>query len=273
MQSSSLGGETTLLDPAQTSSESSFILGLTNPFLLERLSSTKSSKSNTSSNGPIAQPYILILNNFTPSSSTAPLSQVTSQPSPTSPTSSTKFPAKIFGIARSYTNRKRRSSPSAPPPRTSSGVEAPGTSIQSQSSPGHWLKSDKSFLSSLPVATTTASTLTPNHATTMTIRRHFSDLTARILAPINRFMVSSPSSTDANGAAASSVPASLFPIDSFLSGLAQSSSPVPFSGQTAHGRHRARDEFYRKLCESQNFVAWMDVMNETEKRGALGMLG
>jgi hypothetical protein len=48
---------------------------------------------------------------------------------------------------------------------------------------------------------------------------------------------------------------------------------VPFSGGTAHGRHRARDEFYRKFCESENFVAWMDVMNETEKRGALGMFG
>jgi hypothetical protein len=73
-------------------------------------------------------------------------------------------------------------------------------------------------------------------------------------------------------AAPSSSGLSTFAVDDFVKSLSGVSSPVPFAGGTSHGRHRARDEFYGRLCRSANFGAWTEGMSLAERQSAVGML-
>jgi hypothetical protein len=145
-------------------------------------------------------------------------------------------------------------------------IDVPGTPIHSQQRPHHFLKADKAFLSIVSDNSTAP-------ATTLLVRRHFADVTARLLAPINRYLVtsntasSSPTATEKGQAGPST-----FSFSEFQQTVAQYSTQVPFSGQTSHGRHKSRGEFYSKFCQSPNFHAWLEMRNVTEREAAAGMM-
>jgi hypothetical protein len=249
-----------LLDPSKPNHKTAYILGITNPFLLQRMAA--SSTTNTPSSSPLAnKPYILALN------STGVMVPGTSSFNQASQTSldTQEGASKGRRLLDKLSSKKKRLSANSPTGSSSEAmtrIDVPGTPLHTQAIPSHFLKEDKSFLATLP---TTGAT----HSTTIAIRRHFADLTARILAPINRFLLSNSNTAVTNAAPGG---AQQFPIEAFMRALSHDSNMIPFVGATAGSRTKARDEFYGRFCRTPNFTAWMDVMSLTQKQEAAGML-
>ncbi|KAF2477994.1 DUF1630-domain-containing protein [Lindgomyces ingoldianus] len=111
----------------------------------------------------------------------------------------------------------------------------------------------------------------PTHELGPLIRRHFAELTAQFIAPINRYLATSVSpnvvSPGGNYRYAS------FSVTDFLGNLAKHGSSVKFRGQGPIQRHRARDHLYESFCRSPNFYSWLDMKLSLEKEASAGMLG
>lgn len=259
MQSTGLGGDVAIFDPP---THLSFITGITNPFLLQRYSNV----------APEMVPYILAL--------TSPIS-----PSHDSSLSSHEPKSSHLNHSRSIRSRRVLASHAS----VSKKIDVPGTPIRSQARPSHYIKMNHSFINTLSVPDEHGAS-----GPALNIRRHFTDVTARLLAPINRHLAtistaraasappsekfvagaasirtSSPSSS--GGAASSSFLASEFQLPAFLTSLAKQESPVAFVGQMSHGRHKARDAFYTKFCSSANFKAWLEINAATERQLVAGV--
>jgi hypothetical protein len=250
MQSTSFSSDVHLFDPV--TSPRSFIIGITNPFLLQRVNG----------NAPASRepPYILALNN-------SRVSSITGNGAVSSPALSggTKYKLPSLHLHRSKSKL------------SSTRIDVPGIPTLTQEKPAHFLKSDKTFLSAIADGGCTP-------ASTMAVRRHFSDLTAQLLAPANRYMASNVSGNAAPARSsaismAATMPTAVsstgkYPFDfpTFLKSLSQYGATVPFTGQTSHGRQRSRDEFYAQFTQSANFQAWLDMRSDNEKQAAAGML-
>jgi hypothetical protein len=147
-------------------------------------------------------------------------------------------------------------------------IDIPG-GLEAQPHPRKHLKSDRDFLNNLDLQIRdNASTPTMiNHL----VRRHFSDLTAQLLSPLNRYFAthlnSSVVTPDGNVQYAS------FNSAEFLKSLAKHGSTVKWRGQSPIQRHRARDEWYQMFCDSPNFYAWLDMKCTLEREARAGLLG
>jgi hypothetical protein len=262
MQSTGLNGDGALFDP---SNNISFIAGITNPFLLQRYSNATATSI----------PYILALS--TPPSS-----------SNNNATPSAGHESKLSHLSPSRSFRNRRTS--IPHTSVSKKIDVPGTPIRSQARPTHYIKPDRSFLSTLSVPDEHGAS-----GPALNIRRHFTDVTARLLAPINRYMATTstaaasaalesekqgsnsttsvppPPSATIGGGVNAGLSSPEFSIPGFLANLAKQDSPIPFVGQMSHGRHRARDAFYTKFCSSANFTAWLDISSAMERQIGAGV--
>jgi hypothetical protein len=202
MQSTSTGGDLTLFDPSSPHSHSTLV-GITNPFLLQRMDS--------SAPGPHS-PLILTLGSAGAESSSA---------------------LHTHRLFRHAPLRLHRHSDSAPGRHAATEPFRPAA-----------IKPDRAFLHALPKA----------HGAEVSdaVRRHFADLTARLLAPVNRHLATAVVSKEDDHAPA-------FDTLAFLATLKRHDAAVPFVGRTRALRGRHRDAFYAALVAGRGFGDWLEI--------------
>ncbi|RDI81841.1 hypothetical protein Vi05172_g8290 [Venturia inaequalis] len=152
--------------------------------------------------------------------------------------------------------------------RQSGEHDIPG-GIEAQEPTKRFLKSDDSFLDMLDLTLrnpdVTKAPIGP------LVRRYFGELAGQILAPLNRFLASqmavSPFSPGGNPHYAN------FSEANFLSSLAKHGTTVKFRGQGPLQRHKMRDSFYSRFCQSANFYSWIEMKTTLEREANAGMLG
>ena len=207
MQSTSTGGDLALFDPSSPQSQS-MLVGITNPFLLQRLDGTVPGPSH---------PLILTLDS-------APADN------------STLHSHRLFKHAPL---RLRRHSDSAP------GRQAAAEHLRPSS-----IKPDRAFLHALSKSQGSGAT----DDVSGVVRRHFADLTARLLAPVNRHLATAtPPSKEGEGRGQA------FDTPAFLASLKRHDAAVPFVGRTRALRSRHRDAFYAALVAGRGFRDWLEI--------------
>ena len=100
------------------------------------------------------------------------------------------------------------------------------------------------------------------------IRRHFAELTAQFVAPINRYLATSNVVSPGGHQRYAS-----FSVPEFLHSLSRHGTSVKMRGQGPIQRHRARDAFYGNFCNSPNFYSWLEMKISLENEASAGMLG
>ncbi|KAJ4375315.1 hypothetical protein N0V83_002401 [Neocucurbitaria cava] len=100
------------------------------------------------------------------------------------------------------------------------------------------------------------------------IRRHFAELTAQFVAPINRYLATSNVVTPGGNHRYAS-----FHVPDFLSSVSKHGTSVKFRGQGPIQRHRARDGLYENFCSSPNFYSWLEMKISLENEASAGLLG
>jgi hypothetical protein len=130
-------------------------------------------------------------------------------------------------------------------------LDLPGGGIEVHTPSQRFLKSDNhvvSQISTLLKPGDQTSTLDP------LIRRHFAELTAQFVAPVNRYLATSTvvSPGGSNRYASFSVP-------DFLASVSKYGTSVKWRGQGPIQRHRARDGMYEGFCRCGNFFKWLEV--------------
>jgi hypothetical protein len=146
-------------------------------------------------------------------------------------------------------------------------LDLPGGGIDAQPPAKRFLKSD-------PATITSIETLLRLDAQTRElgpiIRRHFAELTAQFLAPLNRYLATSmnPNVVSPGGG----FRYASFSASDFLKDLSKHGTSVKFRGQGPIQRHRARDGLYESFCSSTNFYSWLDMKISLEKEASAGML-
>lgn len=200
----------------------SFIIGITNPFLLKRVIAAAETSHRM-------RPHILYLQNF-------------DGPVPT----------------RRHHSLHHKSSRNAL-------LDLPGGGIEVHTPAKRFLKSDPTILTQIE---TTLKLGDQTRELGPIIRRHFAELTAQFLAPINRYLATSNIVTpNGNNRYAS------FSIPEFLSSVSKYGTSVKFRGQGPIQRHRARDGLYEAFCNSSNFYSWLEMKISLEEAASAGLLG
>jgi hypothetical protein len=100
------------------------------------------------------------------------------------------------------------------------------------------------------------------------IRRHFAELTAQFVAPINRYLATSNVVSPGGHQRYAS-----FSVPEFLHSLSRHGTSVKMRGQGPIQRHRARDGLYASFCNSPNFYSWLEMKISLENEASAGMLG
>jgi hypothetical protein len=199
----------------------SFVIGITNPFLLKRIVSAAEASHK-------ARPHILYLQNF-------------DGPVPT----------------RRHHSLHHKSSRNAL-------LDLPGGGIEVHTPSKRFLRSD-------PAVVTQIENLLKMGDQTRElgplVRRHFAELTAQFLAPVNRYLATSNVVTPGGNNRYAS-----FHIPDFLSSVRKHGTSVNFRGSGPIQRHRARDGLYESFCNSPNFYSWLDMKISLEKEASAGML-
>lgn len=101
------------------------------------------------------------------------------------------------------------------------------------------------------------------------IRRHFAELTAQFVAPINRYLVTSNVVSPGGGHHRYAS----FSAQDFLQSVSKHGTSVKFRGQGPMQRHRARDGLYESFCNSPNFYSWLEMKMSLENEASAGLLG
>lgn len=111
------------------------------------------------------------------------------------------------------------------------------------------------------------------------VRRHFAELTATFLAPLNRYLATTTTITTSSSSHSASNPSqpqaryASFALSDFLSSLSKHGTSVKFRGQGPIQRHRSRDAAYEAFCKSGNFFGWLDMKIDLEGQAQAGVLG
>lgn len=151
--------------------------------------------------------------------------------------------------------------------RSQAGSEIPG-GISDQSSAKRYLKSDHAFVKAVNAKLRYSSSSTDEIGPF--VRRHFSELAAQFLAPLNRYMATSvsPEVTSPGG----NPQYANFSEEDFLRSLSKHGTSIKLRGQSPMQRHRARDALYSNFCRSPNFYSWLDMKVSLEKEASVGLL-
>lgn len=210
------------LDTAVTSH---FIIGLTNPFLLKRVTSAFTDNKR-------AAPLVIFLHG-----------------------SEDRVP-----IKKSYSQRQRKQT----------AIDFPGAMSVEQESK-KYLKSDHALTKSLDQMLVNGLAASSSEDANTLIRRHFAELTAQFLAPLNRYLATRMASTPFTPGGKNLAYAN-FSTRDFLQSLGKHGTSVKFRGQNPLQRHKARDAMYGAFCESPNFYSWLDMKTTLEKEASTGLL-
>ncbi|RYO53422.1 hypothetical protein AA0116_g10822 [Alternaria tenuissima] len=99
------------------------------------------------------------------------------------------------------------------------------------------------------------------------IRRHFADLTAQFISPINRYLATSNIVTPGGNNRYAS-----FHVPDLMSSVSKHGTSVKFRGSGPIQRHRARDGLYETFCKSPNFYSWLEMKISLENEASAGLL-
>jgi hypothetical protein len=199
----------------------SFIIGVTNPFLLKRVIAAAESSHRM-------RPHILYLQNF-------------DGPVPT----------------RRHHSIHHKSSRNAL-------LDLPGGGIEVHTPSKRFLKSDPLVVSPIEAMLKLGD---QTREIGPIIRRHFAELTAQFVAPLNRYLATSNVVTPGGNHRYAS-----FSIPEFLSSVSKHGTSVKFRGQGPIQRHRARDGLYASFCNSPNFYSWLEMKMSLEQEASAGLL-
>ena len=144
-------------------------------------------------------------------------------------------------------------------------LDLPGGGIDAHPPTKRFLKSDSAFLSqieSLLKLGDQTRELDP------LIRRHFAEVTAQFLAPLNRYLAASNVVSPSGKHQYASFSAS-----GFLQDVAKHGTSVKIRGQGPIQRHRSRDGIYDAFVQSPNFYSWLDMKLSLEQEASAGLLG
>lgn len=200
----------------------SFIIGITNPFLLKRIIAAAETSHRM-------RPHILYLQNF-------------DGPVPT----------------RRHHSIHHKSSRNAL-------LDLPGGGIEVHTPSKRFLKSDPAILTQLD------SLLKLGDQTRdigPLVRRHFAELTAQFLSPLNRYLATSNVVTASGKNRYAS-----FSIPEFLASVSKYGTSVKFRGQGVIQRHRSRDGMYEAFCRCECFYTWLEMKVGLEQEASAGLLG
>ncbi|KAF2807881.1 uncharacterized protein BDZ99DRAFT_67964 [Mytilinidion resinicola] len=139
--------------------------------------------------------------------------------------------------------------------------------IDSQTVSKRFVKSDRTFVQTVD---TLLRSSPANHELSSLIRRHYAELTAQYLAPVNRYLATS-ASTNFTSPGGDYRYANFSEAD-FLYSLSKHGSSMKFRGQSPMQRHKARDNLYESFCRSPNFYSWLDMKLGLEKEASAGLL-
>lgn len=144
-------------------------------------------------------------------------------------------------------------------------LDLPGGGIETHTPSKRFLKSDNAIVSQIETLLKSGD---QTHELGPLIRRHFAELTAQFIAPLNRYLTAtnivSPSGNQRYAS---------FSVPDFLHNLAKHGTSVKFRGQSPMQRHRARDGLYESFCHSPNFYSWLDMKISLENEASAGLLG
>ena len=199
-----------------------FLVGITNPFLLTRLTSTSESLGR-------ARPHVVTLEK-----SEKPMS-TRSRPS----------------------QRRSLRAGSA----VNNGDDVPNAAKR-------FFKSDQSFLRELEVNRREDGS--SNEVVGSIVRRHFAELTAQFLSPLNRYLATSIATeafTPGGGPAYAN-----FSVETFLANLGKHGSTVKVKAQNSFQRHKTTERLYESFCRSPNFYSWLDSKLGLERAASAGLL-
>lgn len=147
-------------------------------------------------------------------------------------------------------------------------LDLPGGGIDAHPPSKRFLKSESQVISQIE---TLLRLDAQTHALGPLIRRHFAELTAQFLAPLNRYLATSVSANA--GSPGGNVRYASFSVSEFLHNLSKHGTSVKFRGQGPIQRHRSRDGLYETFCHSPNFYSWLDMKISLEKEASAGLLG
>lgn len=102
------------------------------------------------------------------------------------------------------------------------------------------------------------------------VRRHFAELSAQLLAPLNRYLTQHMSNSVFSPGG--NLQYANFSTADFLQNLSKHGTSVKFKGQNPLQKRKARDAFYEEFCRSPNFYSWLDMKLTLEKEAAAGLL-
>jgi hypothetical protein len=200
----------------------SFIIGITNPFLLKRIIAAAEASHRM-------RPHILYLQNF-------------DGPVPT----------------RRHHSIHHKSSRNAL-------LDLPGGGIEVHTPSKRFLKSDPLVVSQIEAMLKLGD---QTRDIGPIIRRHFAELTAQFVAPLNRYLATSNVVTPGGKNRYAS-----FSVSEFLTSVSKYGTSVKFRGQGPIQRHRARHGLYESFCNSPNFYSWLEMKMSLEQEASAGLLG
>ncbi|CBX94258.1 hypothetical protein LEMA_P122370.1 [Plenodomus lingam JN3] len=143
-------------------------------------------------------------------------------------------------------------------------LDLPGGGIEVHTPSKRFLKSDSALLSQIELSLKLGD---QTRDLGPLIRRHFAELTAQFVAPINRYLATSSVVSPAGTKTYAS-----FHIPDFLASVSKHGTSVKFRGSNPIHRHRARDAMYEAFCTSPSFYSWLEMKIALETQASAGIL-
>lgn len=144
-------------------------------------------------------------------------------------------------------------------------LDLPGGGIEARMPSKRFLKSDHAIVSQIETLLKSGD---QTHEIGPLIRRHFAELTAQFVAPINRYLTTNNVVTPGGSQRYAS-----FSVVDFIRDLGKHGTSIKIRGQGPIQRHRARDAFYETFCRSPNFHSWLEMKIALETEASAGLLG
>lgn len=144
-------------------------------------------------------------------------------------------------------------------------LDLPGGGIEARMPSKRFLKSDHTVVSHIEALIKSGD---QTHELGPLIRRHFAELTAQFIAPINRYLTSTNVVSPGGNQRYAS-----FSVVDFIRNVGKHGTSVKIRGQGPIQRHRARDAFYEAFCRSLNFHSWLEMKIALETEASAGLLG
>ncbi|KAI8938966.1 hypothetical protein NX059_004814 [Plenodomus lindquistii] len=143
-------------------------------------------------------------------------------------------------------------------------LDLPGGGIEVHTPSKRFLKSDPQLLSQIEASLKLGD---QTRDLGPLIRRHFAELTAQFVAPINRYLATSNVITPGGNNHYAS-----FRIPDFLASVSKHGTSVKFRGSNPIQRHRARDAMYDAFCRCPGFYSWLEMKIALETEASTGLL-